>query len=174
MTMSTMSNQLSSSSQSSVNAQTTYTILVVDDDEDCRALVRDSIGELGADYRVIERSNGKDATEFLFSCDDASRPDVIFLDLEMPLMGGLETLEMIKAHPRLKKIPVVILSGVVDKATIERAALLGANSYTIKPTRVDQFIQTILASAHYWLCINTLARSNKSAACATAANRQIM
>jgi CheY-like chemotaxis protein len=141
---------------------TTFTILIVDDDQDCRALVRDAIGALGGNYRVIEHANGKDATDFLFSCPPSSRPDVIFLDLEMPRMGGLETLEMVKAHPRLKDIPVIILTGVVDKDIIERAALLGANSYTIKPSRVDQFIQTILASANYWLNVHQYPRHGLS------------
>lgn len=136
----------------------TYTILIVDDDQDCRALMRDAIQELGSNFRVMEHENGKDAVDFLFGCDAKCKPDVIFLDLEMPRMGGLETLEMIKAHPRMKEIPVVILTGVSDRDVIERAALLGANSYTVKPSGVDQFIQTILASANYWLKVHQYPR----------------
>lgn len=131
-----------------------FTILLVDDDSDCRALIRDAIGETGQAFRVIEHENGKDAVDFLFNCEDVDRPSIIFLDLEMPRMGGLETLEMIKAHPKLKDIPVVILTGVADSQVIERAALLGANSYTLKHGRVEAFIESIVASANYWLTVH--------------------
>ncbi len=139
-----------------------FTVMLVDDDSDCRALVRDAISELGSGYRVIERENGKDATDYLFA-GDSIKPNVIFLDLEMPRMGGLEALEMIKSHPRLKEIPVIILTGVDDDNAIERAALLGANSYTLKPSKVEEFIQTILASANYWLTVHQYSRRQHAA-----------
>lgn len=135
-----------------------FTILLVDDDADCRAFVRDAIGELGSGYRVVERENGKEAIDFLFACDAVNRPNIIFLDVEMPRMGGLETLEAIKGEPRLKEIPVVMLTGVEDDQIIQRAALLGANSYTLKPGKVEAFIQTVLASTNYWLTVHQYAR----------------
>lgn len=135
-----------------------FTILLIDDDADCRALVRDAIDELGSGYRVIERENGKEAIDYLFACDAANRPNIIFLDVEMPRMGGLETLEAIKGEPRLKEIPVVMLTGVEDDQVIQRAALLGANSYTLKPGKIEAFIQTVLASTNYWLTVHQYAR----------------
>lgn len=139
-------------------ASAEFTIMIVDDDQDCRALVRDAIEDLGCKYRVIEQSNGKEAVDFLLNCESQNRPDVIFLDLEMPRMGGLEALEAMKADPRVKDIPVIILTGVADHEVIKRAALLGANSYTVKPSGVDQFIQTILASTRYWLTVHQYPR----------------
>lgn len=144
--------------QATQQVLTSCTVLIVDDDQDCRSLLRDTIDELGQDHKVIEFSNGRDATDYLFRCDESSRPDLIFLDMEMPLMAGLETLEMIKAHPRLKQIPVIILSGVTEKDMMERAAMLGANSYTVKSSSSDQFLQTLTASAHYWLTVHRYPR----------------
>jgi two-component system, response regulator len=145
-------------SNGTTTASNRLKVLIVDDDQDCRSLLCDAIGELGGEHQIIECSNGRDAVEYLFQSDNAGKPDVVFTDLEMPLMGGLEMLEMIKSHPRLKSIPVVILSGVVDKEVMERAALLGANSYTVKPARVDQFMQTIFASVQYWLTVHRFPR----------------
>ena len=135
-----------------------FTILLVDDDQDCRSIMRDAFDEVSGSHRIIELENGKDAIDYLLDSDESIRPDLIFLDLEMPRMGGLEVLEMAKSHPRLKSIPVIVLSGVSDCDVIERALMLGANSYTVKQNRIEEFIAAVSASATYWLTMHQYPR----------------
>ena len=84
----------------------------------------------------------------------APRPGLIYLDLEMPGMDGQATLKAIKADPQLRDIPVVMMTGVCDEKEMKTAAANGANSYTLKPANVEQFLRTVLASTSYWLTIH--------------------
>jgi len=131
------------------------TIMLVDDDADCRMLVRDAISEGGLGNPVMEAADGREALRLLKSrADNSALPGLIFLDIEMPHMNGLETLKCIKADPRLRHIPVVMMTGVSDETHMRYAAELGANSYTLKPANAEQFLQTVVASTNYWLSIH--------------------
>ena len=133
------------------------TILLIDDDPDCRLLVRDAISECNVSNVVEEVCNGADALKFLRRQGEfttATRPGLIFLDIEMPVLNGLETLKQIKADPALADIPVVMMTGVCEEAQMKLAAELGANSYTLKPASAEQFLKTVLASTSYWLTIH--------------------
>ena len=133
------------------------TILLVDDDPDCRMLLRDAIAECKVSNSVIEISNGADALEFLRRTGKhaaAPRPGLIFLDIEMPGMSGQEVLRNIKSDPALRNIPVVMMTGVSDEDQMHLAMANGANSYTIKPASAEQFLRTVLASTTYWLTIH--------------------
>ena len=135
------------------------TILLVDDDPDCRMLLRDAIDECKVSNSVFEVSNGMEALDFLkrrgkFANANLPRPGLIYLDLEMPGMDGQATLKAIKADPDLRDIPVVMMTGVADEKEMKKAAVNGANSYTIKPANVEQFLRTVLASTSYWLTIH--------------------
>ncbi|HEV7298095.1 MAG TPA: response regulator [Tepidisphaeraceae bacterium] len=134
-----------------------FTILLVDDDPDCRLLVRDAIAESKVANRVYEVRNGMEALEFLSQSghyERAPRPGLIFLDIEMPGMGGQECLQRIRSNAAFKDIPIVMMTGVSDEAEMRRAAANGANSYTIKPANAEQFLRTVLASTNYWLTIH--------------------
>jgi len=133
------------------------TILLVDDDPDCRMLVRDAISECKVSNNLYEVTNGQEALDFLNrrgAYHDAPRPGLIYLDIEMPRMDGLETLRRIKAEAALRQIPVVMMTGVCDEEQMKRAAEAGANSYTMKPANAEQFLRTVLASTNYWLTIH--------------------
>jgi len=139
--------------------QQSITILLVDDDPDCRMLIRDAIAECKVSNAVYECANGLEAMDFLkrrgkYAGSDAPRPGLIYLDLEMPGMDGQATLKAIKADPTLRDIPVVMMTGVADEGEMKRAAANGANSYTLKPANVEQFLRTVLASTSYWLTIH--------------------
>jgi len=133
------------------------TILLVDDDPDCRMLLHDAIDECKVCNAVHEVSNGQEALDFLKrrgKYASAPRPGLIYLDLEMPGMDGQATLKAIKADPDLRDIPVVMMTGVCDEKEMKTAAANGANSYTVKPANVEQFLRTVLASTSYWLTIH--------------------
>ena len=106
---------------------------------------------------VHEVCNGLEALQFLRKAGphaSAPRPGLVYLDIEMPGMDGLETLKQIKSDPALRDIPVVMMTGVCDEQEMKLAARNGANSYTVKPANVEQFLKTVLASTSYWLTIH--------------------
>jgi CheY-like chemotaxis protein len=133
------------------------TILLVDDDPDCRLLVRDALAESKVSNEIHEVSSGEEAMAFLQrqgQYASAPRPGLIYLDIEMPGIDGLETLRRIKSSRELRDIPVVMMTGVCGEAEMNKAAELGANSYTLKPANAEQFLRTVLASTSYWLTIH--------------------
>ena len=133
------------------------TILLVDDDPDCRLLIRDAIEESKVSNQVFEVGNGHEAMQFLTrqgKYADAPRPGLIYLDIEMPGMGGQETLKRIRAVDEFRETPIVMMTGVSDEAEMHAAAANGANSYTLKPANAEQFLMTVLASTQYWLTIH--------------------
>jgi CheY-like chemotaxis protein len=132
-------------------------ILLIDDDPDCRLLIRDAIDASKVSNRVYEVSNGLEALEFLNRSGryaDVPKPGLIFLDVEMPGMGGQETLRAVRAMPGFADTPIVMMTGVSDDAQMREAAANGANSYTLKPASAEQFLETVRASTNYWLTIH--------------------
>jgi CheY-like chemotaxis protein len=132
-------------------------ILLVDDDADCRLLIRDAIAECKVSNKVFEVATGQEALDFLHRRGpyaDKPRPGLVYLDIEMPGLNGQETLKLIRANADLREVPVVMMTGVADEAQMKLAAINGANSYTIKPANAEQFLRTVLASTTYWLTIH--------------------
>lgn len=142
-------------------------VLVVDDDPDCRLLVRDAIEEAesrrGASairLDIIECDSGEMALRYLAHegefADPATspRPGLIYMDVEMPGIGGLEAVRRVKANPQLRDIPTVMLSGLSDTRAIDTAARNGANSYTVKPADAERLLETVLTSTDYWLHVH--------------------
>ena len=132
-------------------------ILVVDDDPDCRLLIREAIDECRGRHEVHEVCDGQAALDFVFQQGrhaDAPRPSLIYLDIEMPGLTGQEVLAAIKSSPRHRDIPVVMLTGMCDEKQMQIAARNGANSYTLKPARADQFFKALRVSTAYWVSIH--------------------
>lgn len=127
-----------------------------------------------ADVRLIEKSlergqfpvnlnivhDGVEAVAFLKEDDEeeAPTPDLILLDLNMPKVSGHEVLDWIKRQPRLKKIPVVVLTTSDATEDIEESYRLQACSFITKPVELDEFLQTMLGLVTYWLTIVKLPR----------------
>lgn len=118
-------------------------VLVVEDTELLRRMYADRLTQDG--YRVLTAADGLEALSTLRS----DTPDLILLDLIMPKMSGLEVLDLVKKDPRLKDIPVVILSNLGDDADMQRGLDMGAMDYMIKndarPADVSEKITAILA-----------------------------
>lgn len=109
-----------------------FTILYVDDDSDDLLLLRELIMEIDVDMQVIGMPDGTDAFEFL-TAPGTNLPGLIFLDLNMPRMGGKEFLKRIKCEKRLSSIPVIMLSTSGSPQDIEETAILGAIRFIKKP-----------------------------------------
>src|ERR1051326_3669946 len=106
-------------------------ILLVDDDADCRMLIRDAISECKVSNDVHEVENGQQAIEFLKrrgKYANVPRPGLIYMDIEMPVMNGLEAVKVIKADPEIRDIPLVMMTGVSDENQMRRGAPSRADS----------------------------------------------
>ena len=139
------------------------TILLIDDDADCRLLIRDAIEASKVSNRVYEVADGYEAMEFLtrtgrHATSTARVPGLIYLDIEMPGLDGQETLKRIRATEAFRETPIVMMTGVSDERQMREAAANGANSYTLKPANAEQFLRTVLDSTRYWLTIHQYPR----------------
>jgi signal transduction histidine kinase/CheY-like chemotaxis protein/streptogramin lyase len=110
------------------------TILVVDDDEGIRSLLKQELGEAG--YNIVEAANGKEALLKV----RASRPDLIVLDVMMPEMNGFDVAAVLKNDPQTMDIPIIILSIVQDKS---RGFRIGVDRYLTKPIDTDLLFSEI-------------------------------
>ena len=99
----------------------------------------------GVEALALLRKEGKYA--------DAPRPDLILLDLNMPLKDGRQVLAEIKADADLKRIPVVILTTSQDEHDIIKAYNLSANCYITKPVDLDQFVNVVKSIEDFWLTV---------------------
>ena len=132
-------------------------VLLVDDDADCRLLVRDALANCGVPTSVSEVADAAAALRFLRRQGEfatAPRPRLVLSDVEMPRMDGIELVRRVRADVSLADIPVVMLSGLSDDDALAAAAAAGANSYTIKAADAGQFLRTVTAAAHYWLAVH--------------------
>jgi CheY-like chemotaxis protein len=99
-------------------------------------------------------TDGEEAIEFLTrngKYNDAPRPDLILLDLNLPKMDGREVLEKIKADPDLKRIPVLVLSTSRSDRDVAGAYEHRANCYLAKPSELDEYLDVVRAIEAYWL-----------------------
>ena len=108
--------------------------------------------------------DGREGIEFLNKVgkySDVPRPDLIFLDLNMPRMNGSEFLIEIKADEKLKDIPVVVLTTSDVENDVVRCYQLGAASYITKPVDMTQFISAIHQLGNYWFTLVRLPQNHK-------------
>lgn len=129
------------------------TVLLVDDDTEDQELFAEAIAQLTIPINLKILNNGIDLMHFLYS--DAPLPDMIFLDLHMPMMDGEECLTDIRQESQFETIPVLIYSTSYDWPQIERLFDLGANYFLQKPrsfndlvSSLDQCIKTALRNGY--------------------------
>lgn len=108
-------------------------IMLADDDIDDRMLFEEALRELCEKSRFVTSIDGYDLLNTLNNTSPPP-PDVIFLDINMPKLDGLECLTKIKNNPSYKDIPVIIFSTSSNQENIEKAKLIGASYYIKKPT----------------------------------------
>ena len=102
-------------------------VLVVEDHEDNRQILRDLLGSAG--FEIIEAENGEEAVVLA----ETSRPDVILMDIQLPVLDGYEATRRIKADPNLRSIPVIVVTSYALSGDEEKARLAGCDDYVSKP-----------------------------------------
>lgn len=131
-------------------------ILMADDDADDRLLAKDALHECKITNALHFVENGEELLDYLrqegkyASLVDTPRPGLILLDLNMPRKDGREALQEIKADPKLRSIPVVVLTTSKADTDISRIYELGANSFITKPVSFDALIKVMSDLVHYW------------------------
>jgi two-component system response regulator len=131
-------------------------ILIIDDSPDdvtltLRALKKNNI------TNVVDIANdGEEAIRYLFPADNPpdTLPALVLLDLNMPKITGLEVLRRIRADPRTKYLPVVVLTTSTEERDIVNTYDLGANSFVRKPVAFDEFLDAVRVLGMYWLLVN--------------------
>ena len=132
-------------------------ILLVDDDEDCRLLIKDAMREGNISNEVYEAASAEDALDFLYHRGehrDSPQVGLFYLDIQMPGISGQELLKILRADDRFEDIPIVMMTNLCDDREKEEAARAGANSYTIKPSDPEEFVRTVIEATNYWIGIH--------------------
>ena len=134
-------------------------ILLVEDNEGDIILTLDAFEETKIKTEISVVKNGKEALDFLFKKEtftEAKKPDLILLDINIPIFNGHEVLKQIKQDPILKKIPVIMLTTSSSPKDIELAYENSCNSYVQKPLDMDDFLKSILKIEEFWLQLSIL------------------
>jgi two-component system, chemotaxis family, response regulator Rcp1 len=134
-------------------------ILVVENNPDHTHLIEDAFKENSRTHQIVAISDGVQALDFLHrqgNYTDATRPDLILLDLNLPGKDGRELLAEIKADPQLRRIPIVVLTTSTNEEDIFRSYALQGNCYVIKSCELAQLFQLVKRIEEFWLGIVTL------------------
>ncbi len=123
-------------------------ILIADDDEEDRDLIRDALQESRLINPIEFVKDGEELMAKLKECVDL--PGLIILDLNMPKKDGREALKEIKSDPRLRSIPVVILTTSKAEEDVYRTYNLGVNSFITKPVTFSSLVDVLYKVAQYW------------------------
>jgi two-component system, cell cycle response regulator DivK len=115
----------------------TKRILVVEDQEDLRGMLRTLL--TGSGYEMIEAADGQAGVAKAM----AERPDLILMDIQMPVMDGYEATRQIKADPALKATPIIAVSSFAMKGDEEKARAAGCDTYVTKPYSPMQLLRII-------------------------------
>ena len=132
-------------------------ILMADDDEEDRDLTREALERAHLTNEVHFVGDGQELLDYLRhegryrgDGDDAPTPGIILLDLNMPKKDGREALAEIKADPRLKTIPVVVLTTSRDEEDVIRSYNLGVSSFITKPVTFGSLVDVMGTWGRYW------------------------
>jgi CheY-like chemotaxis protein len=133
-----------------------HSILVVEDDADDAFLVRRAFAKEYPQVKLHFASDGEEAVAYLSreAPPAAALPDIVLLDLKLPRMSGLEVLQWMRATPRLRRLPVVVLTSSRERRDVDAAYDSGANSYLVKPVSADSARSLGSAVGFYWLQLN--------------------
>lgn len=135
-------------------------ILIVEDNPQDAELTLRAIRKNNLANKFYVAEDGEEALDFIFcrgkyiQRNFSSPPKVIFLDLKLPKISGLEVLQEIKSDPQTKSLPVVMVTSSREDPDIRRAYEFGVNSYVVKPVNFEDFLNAMSQTGLYWLLVN--------------------
>lgn len=141
------------------------TIILADDDDDQCELVRAAFEKAQLHHLLFHLKSGEDLLDFLLARNEykdrvllRNSACLVLLDLDMPVMGGRETLRVLKSDKVLRKLPVLVMTGSDSDEEIIRAYDLGVNSFIRKPFSYDEFMRVVAALKLFWIEIALIPR----------------
>lgn len=135
-------------------------ILIVEDNPMDITLTLDAFKQVRLKNPVHVVKTGEQALDYLLGegeyqdREEFPLPDLILLDLKLPGINGMDVLKDIKTRPKLKQIPVIILSSSAEEGDRALGYDLGANSYLVKPISFEGFLEVVDSIREYWLTLN--------------------
>lgn len=133
-------------------------------------LVEDNPNDVKLTLRALKKKNlvndvkvvtdGAEALDYIFAKGQYSErdmndfPRVIFLDLKLPKINGLEVLEKLKKNEKTRQIPVVVVTSSAEDSDLKKCYELGVNSYIVKPVDFESFVKAVSELGFYWLLLN--------------------
>ena len=134
-------------------------ILLVEDNEGDVLLTLEAFEEFKVKTKISVVKNGQDALDFVFQRGEfanVKKPDLILLDINIPIFNGHEVLRQIKIDSNLKKIPVIMLTTSSNQDDLDKAYENHCNSYIKKPIDINEFLIAILKIEEFWLELTIL------------------
>ena len=134
-------------------------ILLVDDSEGDITLTLEAFEECRVKTSISIAKNGQEAIDFLLkqgSFQNVKKPDLILMDINMPILSGHEALMKIKNDPKFKKIPVIMLTTSTNKKDVNTAFKNHCNSYIGKPMDINGFTEVVKNIEEFWFKLSTL------------------
>lgn len=131
-------------------------VLLVEDNEDDVVLTRLALGRVGGPVRLHVVPDGAQALRFLRReppWERAPRPDLVLLDINMPVMDGRATLAAIGADEGLRGIPVVVLTTTAREEDVTAMYRLRCAGYVVKPIDIDRFLEVVGGLCAYWFSV---------------------
>ena len=134
-------------------------ILLVEDSESDLQLALRALKKANVTNRIEVSRDGEEALDFMFARGaHAGRPNenprLVLLDLKLPKIDGLEVLRTLKADPRTRCVPIVILTSSKEQRDIVESYDLGVNSYIVKPVDFEGFMNAVAELGLYWMLLN--------------------
>ena len=124
-------------------AEDTKSVLIVDDD-DMMLQMEEFILKKDTEYRILKANSGMQCIRMLQGGEE--NIDLILLDIQMPGMDGIKTMELIQKHDYWKNIPVIFLTASSDRDTVMKAGKLGAAGYVKKPFEPKDLLQRVIVT----------------------------
>jgi two-component system response regulator len=146
-----------------VHVEKRTSVLLVEDNEDDVQLTLRAFKKHNLANDIHVAHDGREALDFLFCLgkhtarDPADMPQVVLLDLKLPKIDGLEVLRQLRANPRTRLLPVVVLTSSNEERDMVESYRLGANSYVRKPVDFQQFSTAAHQLGLYWVVLNLAA-----------------
>jgi CheY-like chemotaxis protein len=140
-------------------------ILAIEDNEADTSLLKVLFSSSGMNVNLHFAKSGMEGADFIFAREEFTNrpvPDLILMDLNIPLKDGRELMKEIKSNVELCRIPIIILSTTNNELEIADSYLCGATAFITKPSSLDQFQETINTLCNFWFGCATLPRHPES------------
>lgn len=134
-------------------ATDTVSILMAEDDIEDQMLIKEALGASGLSHKLIIVNDGEELIDYLNQSgkySGVSLPGIVLLDLNMPRKNGHEALSEIKSNPKLRRIPVIVLTTSDAEEDIKSTYDMGVSSYICKPVSFDKLVELVNMVGRYW------------------------